>query len=83
MGLKRADIELHIEELVLEGFAPGDRHLIGAAVQRELTRLLAEQGARQPLHNGGEIARVDVDRFEQRRGASSDTVGAETARAVY
>ena len=37
-------IELHIEELVLHGFAPADRYRIGDTVQRELTRLLAEQG---------------------------------------
>ena len=37
-------IELHIEELVLHGFAPGDRHPIGDAVEHELIRLFAEQG---------------------------------------
>jgi len=37
------DIHLHIEELVLHGFAPGDRHQISEAMQQELTRLISEK----------------------------------------
>ncbi len=37
MKPKPYNIELHIEELVLHGFSPNDRHAIGEAVQRELT----------------------------------------------
>lgn len=37
-------VNLHIEELVLHGFAPHDRHRIGDAVERELLRLLTERG---------------------------------------
>jgi hypothetical protein len=36
----RPSINLHIEELVLHGFAPGDRHRISEAVEQELTRLI-------------------------------------------
>jgi hypothetical protein len=52
-------IELHIEELVLRGFAPGDRYWIGEAVEQELTRLLADRGVPESLARGGEIASVD------------------------
>lgn len=38
------NVELHIEQLVLHGFAPSDRYRIGAAIQQELARLLAQQG---------------------------------------
>jgi hypothetical protein len=38
------NVELHIDELVLHGFEPGDRWPVADAVQRELTRLLAERG---------------------------------------
>ena len=31
--MKPQNVELHIEELVLHGFAPGDRHRIGEAVR--------------------------------------------------
>jgi hypothetical protein len=36
-------IRLHIEELVLHGFDPRDRHAIGDAVRGELAALLAGQ----------------------------------------
>ena len=38
-------IELHIEELVLHGFAARDRQRIAAAVQLELSRLMGTAGA--------------------------------------
>ncbi len=34
-------IEIHIDELVLEGVAPGDRHAVAEAVASELARLTA------------------------------------------
>ena len=40
-------IELHIEELVLHGFDPHQRHAIGDAVRTELARLI-EGGALHP-----------------------------------
>ena len=46
------NIELHIEELVLHGFEPGDRHRIGEAIERELARLFAEQGTPPSLAQG-------------------------------
>ena len=37
-------IEIHIEELVLHGIQPGNRHQLAAAVQAELTNLLLQRG---------------------------------------
>lgn len=48
------NIELHIEKLVLHGFAPGAHSRIGEAVQQELTRLFLEQGVPRSLSQGGE-----------------------------
>ena len=57
--MKPKNIELNIEELVLHGFSPGDRYGIGEAVERELTRLLADRGVPESLAQGGEVASVD------------------------
>jgi hypothetical protein len=78
-----AHIELHIEELVLRGFAPGDCSRIGEAVQRELARLLADQGVPPALARGGEVARLDVGSFVMEAGAKPETVGTHLSRAVY
>jgi hypothetical protein len=52
-------IRLHIEELVLHGFDPRDRHAIGDAVRSELAAVLAErhvsQSASVRLIDGGEV----------------------------
>ncbi|MFL6293520.1 MAG: hypothetical protein ACJ759_21720, partial [Thermoanaerobaculia bacterium] len=68
-------IDLHIEELVLEGFAPGDRHRIGAAVERELARLLAERGLPAGLAQGADVPRLDGGSFELRPGRSAEATG--------
>jgi hypothetical protein len=78
-----SDIEVYIEELVLHGFAPGERYAIGEMVQRELTRLFAERGMPPSLSQGAEIARLNGGAFDVRPGAKPQTVGAQVARAVY
>jgi hypothetical protein len=82
MGMKPKNIELNIEELVLHGFSPGDRHSIGEAVERELTRLLADRGVPQSLERGGEIANMDGGAFEV-ADSRAQVVGAQVAKAVY
>jgi hypothetical protein len=76
-------IELHIDALVLHGFAPGDRHSIGAAVERELARLLDERGLPPPLGQRAELARLDGGSFDVTAGAHPNVIGAEIARAIY
>ena len=81
--MKPKNIELNIEKLVLHGFSPGDRYRIGEAVERELTRLLADQGVPQSLERGREIANMDSGAFEVAAGSRADVVGAQVAKAVY
>lgn len=79
--MRRPDIELHIDELVLHGFDPKDRHRIGDAVQSELARLLAERGLRtakpfdRPFVSAGSVTLP--------RDARARAVGARVARALF
>ena len=77
------DIELDIDELVLHGFAPGDGEGIGAAIQRELARLFAEQGLPAGLGAGGAVPRLDGGGFPVAADATTDAIGAQVAHAVY
>ncbi len=81
--MKPYNLELHIEELVLHGFAPGDRAAIGAAVQRELTRLFAEQGIHPSLQCSREVEKMDGGAFNLRTGAKTESIGAQVAQSVY
>ncbi|MFT3769511.1 MAG: hypothetical protein QM820_29080 [Minicystis sp.] len=79
----RPSVDLHIDELVLDGFAPEGRRRIGDALERELMRLLQEQplSAGIAAHDG--MARLDAGTFTADPGASPEQIGAAVARAVH
>lgn len=81
--MKPANIELHIEELVLHGFAPGDRYLIGEAVERELARLFIEQDVPPSFAHNIEAARIDAGAFHVVPDSKAEAVGVAVAQAVY
>jgi hypothetical protein len=82
-GKARPSVEIEIEELVLHGFAPGDRYAIAAAVQRELARVLADRGVPRGWAQGLDAARLDAGAFDVALGGSADAIGAQVAGAVY
>jgi len=81
MVMKRARVELIIDELVLHGFSPGDRRAIGDAVQSQLETLLAEQ-AIAPARD------ISIDRLAAQQaivapGAKAQTIGSKIGRAIH
>lgn len=78
-----AAIELHIEELVLHGFARRDREAIARALEHELTRLLSEHGVPSAWLGGGEIDQINVGQINLQRGLRSAAVGAQVAQRIY
>lgn len=81
--MKSGNIDLHIEELVLHGFEPDDRHRIGRVFEHELGRLVAERGAPPSLARSGEVPRLDGGSFEAKPGSGAQAIGVQVARAVY
>jgi len=79
----RQKVELHIDELVLEGFSAGDRYRIGEALERELTRLFEEKGVPGSFTSGKEIDRINGGSFQVAPGARAERVGTQVAGAVY
>ena len=76
-------VDLHIDELVLNGFAPADRYTIGEAVERELARLFSEHGVPPAISERGETAHLDIGAFELVPGSNGRTIGVELAKAIY
>ena len=74
-------IELHVEELTLHGFNPADRHRIGDAVERELTRLLTESGY-FPIENSVTSVR-SAAKIHLAGGMPAQAIGGEIARSVF
>jgi hypothetical protein len=83
VDMSRPPIELHVEELVLHGFASADRHRIADAVRAELARLLEERGLPGAREGDAAVARLDGGTVRLRDGAAPDEAGAAIARAVY
>ena len=80
---KGGRIELHIEELVLHGFAPGERYMIGNAVERELTRLLSENGIPTSLRSENAVDKIKGGTFDAAPNAKPPAIGRQIAQAVY
>lgn len=76
-------VELHIDELVLNGFAPADRYRIGAAVQSELTRLITELGVPSAIAHEGEMAQLDGGTLQIEPGSRAEMIGVHLAQAIY
>ena len=74
-------IEVHIDELILHGFAPRDRWQIGDMLEHELRGLLAARGIPATWFSSPE--RIDAGRIRTMSLNKPATVGAEIASAVY
>lgn len=78
----KMNIEIHIERLILEGFAARDRYAIGDAVSAEITRILMEQGIPASWQQDISIPRLDAGSFTMSKSNAVNTVGNQIAQAV-
>ena len=78
----RSSITLHIEQLVLHGFATADRHRIADRVQSELARLMGE-GNPMPVRAPVALERIEAGTFKVMAGASPRATGTQIAHAIY
>jgi hypothetical protein len=78
-----AQIELHIEELVLHGFPLRDRHEISDYICHELRQLIIDRGL--PRSFGRDLALRNLRGNEINLASTMvpANVGAEIARSVY
>ncbi|MDO9236680.1 MAG: hypothetical protein Q7U28_11715 [Aquabacterium sp.] len=78
------NINLHIERLVLDGvnIAPGQRHLLRASVETELTRLLTDGGLAPGLVQGVALPRLSASAM-QLTGNNPAQLGRQIAQSVY
>ncbi len=77
------NVALHIEDLVLHGFAPGDRHAIAEGLRRELAHLLAEHGLPPTLAQGIDAPQISGLSFAVPEQAQPERVGAQIAQSVW
>lgn len=76
-------VEIHIEELLLEGFSHGDRHRIAEAVQGELHRLVSENPSQFAEAEGRNIDQLDAGSFHYAQTMKPETIGQNVARSIH
>jgi len=75
-------IEVLIDEIVLHGFEPRERHAIGDAIRDELTRLLAIDAGGRALPAAADVERVAVPAVRVAPGGAAGTALAGAVRAA-
>lgn len=81
--LSPCSINLHIEELVLDGFARSDRYRIAEGVQRELARLASRSGTLRSLGTPLTVEQVAGGTFTVKADSSPKQTASQIARAIY
>lgn len=79
------NVNLTIDRIVLDGFSldPGARAELHAALEQEISRLLAQSGLGTRLQMSGDFAAVPPQRVEITAGHDPATLGREIAGAIY
>lgn len=80
--MKRINVDLHIEELVLHGFAPADGYGVREAIERELGRLLSERGITGSLTKSLKVGRINAGGSRMPLGGKPETIGHQVARQL-
>ncbi len=81
-GDRTHPLELHIEELHLDGFDPRSRHDIGDAVERELAVILGEHGLDPAFLKNLDVSVLDAGAFTVKPTDRPEHTGREIARPV-
>jgi|SRR5262245_38978148 len=76
-------VELQIDELVLHGFAPGERFAVAEALESELAELFAEQGCGPSLIRSLDLSTLDGGEFRVLSGSKPQQIGAQVGQSVY
>ena len=72
-------VELHIDELILEGVPGYQREQIAAAIQQALTALVAEHGLPPNWQPGASLAALTQ---QVQPGSRPEAIGQQVARAI-
>lgn len=75
-------VVVHIDSLALKGFRYEDRYTVAAALQDELTRVLAAPEAAQQVASLGSVPKLKLGSVNIGANAKPQQVGAATGRAV-
>lgn len=76
-------IEIHIDQLVLDGVGRSDAAAVASALQRELGRLASKGGIPAAWRDGANLRQVDAGSLQTTAGARPEAVGVLIAQALH
>lgn len=79
----RESINLHIEQLVLDGFPAQDHNRIVSAMQEKLHRLLSQEELPSIFNHSANIGRLDGGEIQAGYEDTAEAIGKQTARNIY
>ena len=82
MDVKPGNIDVHINELVLDGFQNVDQSLLKAAIQRERSRLVAHGSLPAPWNKDAKAPSLDGGMVNLSPTAGADSIGTHIAQAL-
>ena len=80
--MRRANLELAINKLILPDLAPVQRRRVAVAIEAELARLWTEQGVPSGVETSASLT-LNTSTVQVAAGARPETTGAQVARAIY
>ena len=78
---QKANLDLHIERLILHDLPYSQRGRVAAAIEAELTRLLAERGV--PEGWSGDMPPIDAGAVHVSPHLPAEAIGRQVAETVY
>ena len=81
MVMKRPDVDIYIDQLVLSGFEHVSGAAVDAAVRAELRRRFAEEGA--TAIESRRTHRLDGGSFQLPAGAGAEVIGSQIGRSLF
>ena len=75
-------VSVHIDRLVLHGFARADGEAIASGLREQLARVLEDANALRALTASGDVPRLRARSVQIDRGARAVAIGEDVARAI-
>jgi len=76
-------VELHIDQLVLDGFSEVDRAELGGAIQTEFARVLAQRGFPRKAREEQSLAQLDAGAVPETASSDAGSIAAHLVRSIY
>lgn len=81
--MRRPEVDLRIEEMVVEGMSRRDAERVSRATRSGLERLLADRGLPEHVLRGGHDLRVPSARLEVTASTDPERLGSRISSAVH